>query len=229
MFHSAPPALLRLPLNSHSPRVVGSYPFLFAGTYLFLRRRLQRRDAALFGGLLFTFCSFNLLHFIHVNAIAVVAHLPWLLWAMDVMLLDANRRRVVMAQVGVALLTGSQILLGYPQYVWFSLLAEAAYLLFICLDRQHPIDGRCIERSVIFRRCAGWTLAKVAGLLIGGIQLVPTVDVLQDSVRHSVNADYTNWGSLHPLNLVQLVAPYLFITRVLPKHHDWASTWGAVR
>jgi len=209
--------------------VVGSYPFLFAGTYLFLRRRLQRREAALFGGLLFAFCSFNLLHFIHVNAIAVIAHLPWLLWAMDVMLLDADRRHVVMAQVGVALLTGSQILLGYPQYVWFSLLAEAACLLFACLDRQHPTDGRFVERSVIFRRCAEWTLAKAAGLLIGGIQLVPTMDVLQDSVRHSVTADYANWGSLHPLNLVQVVAPYLFVTRVFGRNtHELGIYLGAV-
>lgn len=209
--------------------VVGSYPFMFAGTYLFLRRRLARRDAALFGSLLFTFCSFNLLHFVHVNAIAVVAHLPWLLWATDVMLFAADRRRVVAAQVGVALLTGSQILLGYPQYVWFSLLAEAGYLLFISLDRQHPVDGGRIERSVAIRRCIGWAVAKAAGLLIGGIQLVPTLDVLRDSVRHSVSADYANWGSLHPLNLVQLVAPYLFVTRVFGRNtHELGVYLGAV-
>ena len=38
---------------------------------------------SLFGGLVFTFCGFNLLHFVHVNAIAVVAHMPWLLYAID--------------------------------------------------------------------------------------------------------------------------------------------------
>lgn len=209
--------------------VVGNYPLIFAGAYLFLRRRLRRRDAALFGGLLFTFGSFNLLHFVHVNAIAVVAHIPWLLWAMDVMVLDTGRRRVTAAQVGVALLTGSQMLLGYPQYVWFSLLAEVGYLLFVCLDRRHPADGSCLERPVVVRRCVGWAFAKAAGLLIGGIQLVPTMDVLQDSVRHSVSADYANWGSLHPLNLVQLVAPYLFATRVVGRNtHELGVYLGAV-
>lgn len=209
--------------------VVGNYPLIFAGAYLFLRRRIRRRDAAMFGGLLFTFGSFNLLHFVHVNAIAVVAHIPWLLWAMDVMVLDTDRRRVTAAQVGVALLTGSQLLLGYPQYVWFSLLAEVGYLLFVCLDRRHPADGSCLERPVVVRRCGGWALAKAAGLLIGGIQLVPTMDVLQDSVRHSVIADYANWGSLHPLNLVQLVAPYLFATRVVGRNtHELGVYLGAV-
>ena len=31
----------------------------------------------------FTFSSFCLLHFVHPNAVAIVAHVPWLLWAID--------------------------------------------------------------------------------------------------------------------------------------------------
>ena len=78
----------------------------------------------MFGGLLFAFSSFNLLHFVHPNAVAVIAHVPWLLWAIDVALADSRRRRVAVATALIALLTGSQLLLGYPQYVWFSLMAE---------------------------------------------------------------------------------------------------------
>ena len=40
-----------------------------------------------------------------------------------------HRRREAAALAGIALLTASQLLLGYPQYVWFSLLAEGAYVL----------------------------------------------------------------------------------------------------
>ncbi len=70
-----------------------SYPLLFVGTYLFLRRLVGRRDAASFGALVFTFGGFNLLHFVHPNAIAIVAHLPWLLLAIDVELHAWNRRQ----------------------------------------------------------------------------------------------------------------------------------------
>ena len=52
----------------------------------FVRRLVGRRDAALFGALVFTFCGFNLLHFVHPNAVAIVAHIPWLLLAIDVAL-----------------------------------------------------------------------------------------------------------------------------------------------
>ncbi|MFH1269174.1 MAG: hypothetical protein ABIK89_25885, partial [Planctomycetota bacterium] len=96
--------------------LLASYPFMLAGAFLFLRRLLGRADAAMFGSLVFTFSGFNLLHLVHPNAIGVVAHVPWLLWAIDVVLNDPSRRRVAVAQAGIALLTGSQLLLGYPQY-----------------------------------------------------------------------------------------------------------------
>lgn len=209
--------------------VVGSYPFMFAGTFFFLRRRLKRRAPALFGGLLFTFCSFNLLHFIHVNMIAVVAHLPWLLWATDVWFFDRERRRAVAAQVAIAFLTGSQLLLGSPQAVWLSLVAEAAFVLFLVVDRQPPLENLAIERAAAIRRALGWGLAKTAGVLIGGIQILTTLDVLGESVRQAATASYTNFGSMYPLNLVQLVAPYLFSTRVFGLNtHELGMYLGAV-
>lgn len=164
---------------------LATYPFMLIGTWLFLRRRLKRRDAAMLGSLLFTFCGFNLLHFPHPNAVAVVAHVPWLLWAIDVVLVDSRRRRVSMAMAGIALLTGSQLLLGYPQYVWFSLLTEAAYAVFVFSRRKYVARKGCHGRST----CAGgagrtdgpWArlvIAKSCGLLLGGVQLLPTLDAL---------------------------------------------------
>src|SRR5262249_20943548 len=106
-----------------------SYPLMLFGTYLFLRRWKLCREAAGFGALVFTFGSFNLLHLMHLNAMAIVAHLPWLLWAIDLMLRPSassvseiktkTTRRL--AFCAVALFTGSQLLLGYPQYVMYSL------------------------------------------------------------------------------------------------------------
>lgn len=209
--------------------VIGSYPFMFAGMYLLLCRRLQRRDAATFGSLLLTFSSFNLMHFIHVNAIAVVAHVPWLLLALDVMMLDADRQHVAIGQLGVALLTGSQLLLGYPQYVWFSLLAETAYLCYLAMDRADLTQRHGIARRPAVQTGIRWALAKTAGALLGAVQILPTFDVLNESVRQSVDAAYTSWGSLHPLNLLQLVAPYLYITHVFGRNtYELGMYLGAV-
>ena len=195
-----------------------SYPLMFLGTYWFLLRRVHRRDAALLGGLLFTFSGFNLLHFAHMNAVAVVAHIPWQLWAIDVALRCHDRRRRLAAELLVALLTASQVLLGYPQYVWLSLVAETAYATLLIIS--HP--G--------YVRRAGWlVVAKLLGFLLGAVQLLPTIDALFTSARHDADAAFAAWGSLAPLNLIQLVAPYASATRVVGQNtHELGLYFGAV-
>jgi hypothetical protein len=196
-----------------------SYPLMLSGMYFLLRRRLRRRDAAMVGSLAFTFSSFNLLHFVHPNAVAAVAHIPWLLAMIDIVLVDAQRWKVALAQAFLALLTGSQLLLGCPQYVWFSLLAETGYATYLVLSRRYlPRDG--CETMSTCRACIGCgrtsaprvVIAKGIGLLVGSIQLLPTLDALCQSTRNSGAA--SDGATLHPINLVQLVAPYLPVDRV---------------
>ena len=165
------------------------YPLMMLGMWLWLKRRLGRSDAAMFGGLVFTFSSFNLLHFVHPNAVAVIAHIPWLLWAIDVVLADSRRRRVALATALIALLTGSQLLLGYPQYVWFSLLAEFSYAVFLLTAHSTPRGPAAIVRHLRRLRrlhhadLAALLIAKGIGLLIGGVQLLPSFDAWLHSAR----------------------------------------------
>ncbi len=213
-----------------------SYPLMMLGMWLWLRRRLGRSDAAMLGGLVFAFSSFNLLHFVHPNAIAVIAHLPWLLWAIDVAMVDSRRRRVAAATALVALLTGSQLLLGYPQFVLFSLIAEISYIVFLkTAHRYSPRSGcgQCESCS----DCIGCTtenwprvlIAMTIGLLIGGIQLLPTLDAWLHSTRPAANQGFAAWGSLQPLNVLQLVAPYALAGRVLGDNvHEFGLYAGAV-
>ena len=59
------------------------------------------------GGMAFAFCGFMMLHFVHVNAVAVVAHLPWLLLAIDAYLRPQSRAPAVrrtLAGAAIALL-----------------------------------------------------------------------------------------------------------------------------
>ncbi len=190
-----------------------SYPFMLAGMYVFLRRWRMRRGAARFGAMTFTFGGFNLLHFVHPNVVAIVAHLPWLLAAIDVMVRGIKPRHRRLAFVAVALLTGSQLLLGSPQFVLFSLMLEAGYVLW------WGGAGGAVR----------WAAAILIGCLIGGVQLLPSIDVLAHSVRHSAGIDLAAYGSLDPLNLIQLAAPYLFDTRVVGQNtHELGLYFGAM-
>lgn len=212
------------------------YPMLLAGMFLFLRRCRLPRDAALFGGLVFTYGSFNTLHFVHPNAIAVVAHLPWLLWAIDVLCARhrwaatrAGRPRAALcpgprlwatAATVLVLFTASQLLLGYPQYVWFSLLAEVGF--FVYRTSAWTARARC-------KVAAEGTLWLLLGVGVGAIQLLPTFDALAESSRIVAGSDFYSGGQLHPLNLLQLGSPYVFKQRVAGDNtHELGFYLGAV-
>ncbi|MGE0609783.1 MAG: YfhO family protein [Pirellulales bacterium] len=208
-----------------------SYPFMFAGMVLLLRRldlagtmesgvqageaaRSSERlpmHAALFGAMLFTFSGFCLLHFMHMNGVAIVAHLPWLLWAIDILVRDSSNRRRVLAWGAIGLLTASQLLLGYPQYVWISLLAEL-FWLWLAWDRQtarQPAAHRGLTAMLLLLAAA-----KSIGALGGSIQLLQTYDHLQHAQRSVAGENVAHFAPLHPLNIVQFTSPYLLDRRV---------------
>ena len=226
-----------------------AYPFMWAGLYVFFRRWLERRGAALWGAMAFSFGSFSMLHFIHMNAVGVVAHIGWLLWAIDVLLSPGSgasaRRRHCAAGIAIVALTASQVLLGYPQYVWFSLLAETTFLFSKLLARRRAGATRLTSSATAsfanpsvkvplgWKNAIGqfgrWGMAKALGLLVGSVQLAATFEQLQISVRESVDSSFRIMGSLHPLNVVQLVAPYLLVHRVVGRNtHELGLYVGAV-
>lgn len=182
--------------------VFASYPFLFAGMTGFLRRTGRSWPAALFGAMTFTFSGFCLLHFMHINGIAIVAHIPWLLWAIDVAARDNRPRRRLLAWTAISLLTASQILLGYPQYVWMSFLAEVFWACLVSSGRG---------RIGLLARLAATLLV---GALLGAVQLLPTYDHLANSDRTALGGSVAHFLPLNPLNVIQLVAPYLLPYRV---------------
>ncbi len=194
-----------------------NYAFLLMGGFLWMRNHIASRGAALFGAIVFAFSGFCMLHFVHVNAIAVVAHMPWLLFCIDRTCRAETDMARASAVAAVSLLTASQLLLGYPQYVWYSLLAEAIYLVLVLCHQT--------TRSAI----ATLFLAKLTGLLIGAVQWLPTIEALRNSTRHVADATFLETGSFHPLNVVQIVAPYLFQNRVVGQNtHELGFYIGAV-
>jgi hypothetical protein len=208
-----------LPLaTAFTLELVLHYPFLLAGTFLVLRRWGFERAAAMFGALVFTFSSFNFLHFVHPNIVAVIAHVPWLLLAIDVVLCDSDARRVAFAKVAVGLLTASQLLVGHPQAVWLSAVIELLYVLFRRGAWSGPGRLWSLAASISF------------GILGGMIQLLPTWDAMSESVRAAPGtlAAYRAFDSMKPVNLVQLVGPYLLKARVSGRStQDYALYTGA--
>ena len=178
------------------------YPFMFCGTYLLLKKWDIPCHGALFCALIFTFSGFNLLHIIHINAVAIIAHIPWQLLCIHLILRnESSPRHKTYAVAGLIALTSSQLLLGHPQSVVFSLVVEIFYVL-------------CCLRSSDKKYAAVIVVAKLLAVAVAAIQLLPTWDVLQQSLRSNTTASYAVIGSLQWRDLLLLFAPF---TPVLPE------------
>ncbi len=95
----------------------------------------------------------------------------------------------------MALILGSAFLIGFPQAVWWNAIALAAFAALRAGER-----GR-------WRILLMVALAVVVGVLLGGIQILPSADAVAHSDRAAATTDFALTYSLHPLNLVQLWSP----------------------
>lgn len=181
--------------------MLSSYVLAFAGMIGFLRRCSLKTEAALAGAMAFAFSGFNVMHLSHLNAVAIVAHVPWLLWSADLVLSSRSSRGLAAGVGGVALVLGSQLLLGYPQYVW---MAGLALVWFIAYRLWCGIPAH---------RAALLAFALVCGVLIGSVQLVPTLDAARSTFRAETPFEFRLLFSLHPLNVMQLWSPFVFAQR----------------
>ena len=190
--------------------ILSSYAFAFVGMYLLLRCRDLPRDASAFGALVFSFAGYNLFHFHHMVAVASAAHMPWLLLGIDGSLRAASPGGRAWSRLGLAVATASLLLIGYPQNVAYALLLEGLYTTYVVVADRPGWD-----------RLAGLVGAKLVGFLGGGAQILPTWDSLRLSVRQKPTYRFLAFGSLHPGNLVQVLAPYLYRSRVFAPPTDF--------
>jgi hypothetical protein len=193
-----------------------SYAWMFPGTYLMLRRLELPQYASLFGAMAFTFSGFNLLHFMHPDQLAINSHIPWLILAIDTALRTTDPRKLAAAQLSISLLTGSQLLLGHPQQVWFSALAEGLFVVWRLKD------------SVSWWRIMALAVAKLTGGLMGAVQVIPTMDALAHSIRMNPSLDFVLRFSLHPINLIQLWSPFTIEGRTFDTFKQEAVLYNGV-
>jgi len=185
--------------------LLASYLFAFAGMILFLRRVNVSWFAAAFGAFLFTFCGFFHAHYVHIMIPAIVAHIPWLLVAIDALFRSQHSAVRVVASASVVMLTASQILLGFPQCVYLSLLVECGYVTFLVVSKD--------SKGTRLRGILLLVFAKSIAVLIGAVQILPSYDALQNSYRAAPSLDFAASGSMHPMNWLQMISPYLFNRR----------------
>lgn len=153
-----------------------------------------------------------------INNIATIQSIVWLpavIWA-GMWLQTALTLRQMWVRVGVvaAVLT-IQLAGGYPQHVLFSG-AAAVFVSLLIIKSRHEL-----RRSGV-----SWVLVVVLLFGISALWWLPFRETLSESTRTLQSSAQAGAGSLHPADLIKLIAPYFFDNPVMGM--KWGPQWNSM-
>jgi len=194
------PAWLAYPVT-----VVLHFALAGGGMYRFLRAEHHDWRAAWIGALAFEFSGFLVAHRVHLTMLEAAAWLPWMFAAWR-RFADTGRYRHFVA---AGVLLGLQLLV---QHVQVSIIGGAlltAYVAFVLIPRR---------RSLL----AWYPAGLLAGVLLAGVQWLPTWFVLRTSVRAAPAYHVFVENSWWPSSVVMMLFPMLFGSRT---PNVWGQPW----
>lgn len=150
-------------------------------------------------------------HFLSVTS--AVAWLPWImLAAYDAASQPKNRGSVL--KLGFFL--GLQWLAGHAQVSWYTLLLAIAWLTFWALN----------QRSDLLKTWTRFAAAVAFGFALAAIQLLPTIEYLQQSQRAAqVDPQLALTYSFWPWRFITLLAPNFFGNPAYGNYWGYGNFW----
>src|SRR5215212_414647 len=186
--------LLFEPQTATNLMVVTSYMIAALGAYLYARRAGSSIAGSVVTSLAWQWGGFLVGQIGHIGIVQTGACLPWVLWALDGYGATGRRKWGVLLAALVAL----QTFAGHQQTLAYSLLLAAAYAV---------ASAYTLRAS---RARYLWSLAFLAaGVLLAAVQILPTFELLRNSLRADSSYDFFTSFSLPPRMLQTFLAPYV--------------------
>lgn len=177
--------------------MLSSYMLAALGAYLYARRTGASIAGAALTSLVWQWSGFLIGQIGHTNILHTAALLPWLLWMIDGYGASGKRSRGVLLAVLVAL----QVFAGHQQTLSYALLVSAAYAV---------VQWRGSRSATPARAAYLWSLVFIAaGLALAAVQILPTLELLRNSLRADASYDFFTSFSLPRRFLWTFFAPYV--------------------
>jgi hypothetical protein len=189
------PFLFLTPFAAANVMVVSTYMVAGLGAYLYARRAGASIAGAALTGLVFESSGFLVGQLSHINIAQTAALLPWVLWAVEGYGEGLGRKWGALAALFVAL----QAFAGHQQTFAYSLLLASAYTL------SQAFAGEGARR----RRYLIAPALLLSGVSLAAVQILPTAELLRNSLRAAATYDFFTSFSLPPAMLKTFLAPYL--------------------
>ncbi len=181
---------------------------LFAA--LFAYRLTKSNLAALLAGFIYGFGGYQISELRHVQIIQTAAWLPLLLF-----FVEALRHRTKWATLQLSLMAATSaltILAGHPQTAAYIFVATVAYAAFAGSRKRESGEedtGKAANLKNALIVTALSSAAILFGACIAAVQLLPSYELSQQSVRTTFGYKDFLVGELEPMQILGFIMPYL--------------------
>lgn len=174
--------------------MLSTYMVAASGAYLHARRAGASIAGAALTSLVWQWSGFLVGQIGHTNIVQTAALLPWLLWAIDGYGATGKRSRGLLIAVIVAL----ALFAGHQQTFVYVVMVAVPYAV---------VMSRAAKGTRAFYL---WSLFFIAaGLGLAAVQIVPTLELLRNSLRADASYDFFTSFSMPRRFLLTPFAPYL--------------------
>jgi hypothetical protein len=174
--------------------VISAYIVAGLGAYLYARRTGTSIPGAVATSLIWQWGGFLVGQISHINIVHTAAMLPWVLWALERYVGTGGRARAAL----LAGLVAIQIFAGHQQTSAYSLMLVAAYAIVMALA----------YRQTRKRYLSALAFISI-GVLLAAVQIVPTFELLRNSVRVTATYDFFVSFSMPRRFVSTFLAPYV--------------------
>src|SRR2546423_6796652 len=186
--------LIFSPAAATNLMVVSSYIVAGLGAYLYARRIGTSITGSLFTAFVWQFSGALVGQIAHINIVQNAAMLPWLLWSIESYAQTAKLRHGAL----LAGLLALQFFAGHQQTFAYSLILIAAYAVTMGLSNER-----------LRKRYLSTLMFIVAGLMLAAVQILPTFELLRNSLRAGATFDFFISFSLPRRFVLTWLAPYV--------------------
>lgn len=167
------------------------------GLYLYCRHLKLGLYSSLLAASSFTFSMAFVAHTIHLNVIQTASLIPWILLFGEKLLSKVSLANFLL----LAFLINQQLMVGFMQLSLYTTVALILLLIF-----------KAVTQKIDVKRYTLMPLAIVVGVLIGAIQILPTLELLAQAFDPSLGrpSEYVLWIKYPLRHLLYFINPYFF-------------------
>src|SRR5205085_11337615 len=175
-------------------------------TYWWCRHRRISKTSAILAGVMFMFSGpyFPHLYAGHLPHIAIMIWAPLLFLAIDIVMEGQVARGSLLGIFAMAMF----LLAGHPQYVYYTGMAAAVYVLI------NLLRAKSVPLAI-----AGCALIVAGGMALAAVQLLSGMDMVSESVRSGgTKYEFSASFSFPPENLLTTISPDVFGPMAAPEN-----------